>query len=262
MPSGSGSSGCGGSHFSHSSTSHGYSGSRVVRPIIIGNCYLNTKDSQKVNDQRVGGVFLIMFGLFMFLIMFFISLDLNKIKEDRDRYINMIQNANNDSRYIREGTITGIGYNDNGDKYYYTYMIDTDNNSGSLSGYTYSIYTKEQIDTFVIGSKTYFAVEDLYITQESDSVNMDYIYFDLEDDGEYANNITGMKILPIIGIIMLLCSIPCFVSANKLIKANKKPIRDHENIDDPTHTYCKYCGFEVEPNAKTCKYCGVDLTEK
>lgn len=118
MPSGSGGHGGGGSHFGGGGGSHfsgggrgGSGGSRPPRPIYFGfggtRYYVPLKKSNAIRSFFVLAIFFVVVAAVLMLGGFAPNKDLKKITADRQRYIEMINRAEKDSSYVREGTITG-----------------------------------------------------------------------------------------------------------------------------------------------------------
>ena len=278
MPSGS----HGGSSGSHSSGgassgggwSSGSGGSwggapRPPRPMNIwffGRHYhISAGNSSKVN-AFVPYIFVCIFILFI-SVLFLITgnSQIEKIKVDREYYLDMIENALNDNDYIKDGVITDKFYNEDCKKWYFTYEITTHTGS-TLEGYTYSVYSREEINQFHIGQHLEFAVNSKIVTLNTDSINMGYKDIPLENDGEFINA-RNMKAWSIVFVCITSALIVLFIvlTIKRIKKYAEESAFAEKNATNTTtdeDTYCRYCGSRIRKEYDKCEHCGASLVEK
>lgn len=197
--------------------------------------------------------------------------DIEKIVVDRDYYLDMIENAEKNHSYQKQATITDIFYNEDCGKWYITYAIPYTEEWGTtirefeLSGYTYSIYTREQVKQFEIGQQITVACNSQTVTSRTDSITLDYKNYPLSADGEYmqANNSK-------VGIIIVLCSfavagvifvIIAVVSLKRKVMKSKEPMTPQEVMEADGFNRCAYCGAYSEDKTK-CPNCGAVIEIK
>lgn len=188
------------------------------------------------------------------------------IEEENRYYINMVQTALADSRYVVDGEVEDHFYKTEYGKYYITYSFVADDGS-EVDGYTFSIYKLENLPTK--GSKIKIAVNDISTDEDTDSIPMDYVNFTLEDDGEYVlykqNKAKTVRSVVICGLIMVAIVagyILIIVTSKKKEeekeaeqKAEQKAKEEAEN----KKRFCEYCGSRVEPSDNVCPQCGARL---
>jgi hypothetical protein len=211
MPSGShsgGHGGGGGSHFSgRGSSSRGGGGGRRY--------------------GRGGGRFFFGYGqatsiffiLFVFALMAAIAFSsiagLSKekvgiIEADYMYYQDIIEDANEsaesgDTSYIVEGTVVSKKQNTDTEKWYVTYYF-LDGDGHKVYGYTYSVYTWDVVKDMDPGDTILLAVDSNPITQDTDSINLDYADMTLEDDGEYVVYLNNYKTYNTLSIVLYVAS--------------------------------------------------------
>jgi len=287
MPSGSHFGGGGGSHFgggssggSHfggsSSGGSRYNGPRQPGRYPIHYVYymrggrryaINMSSSSHVL-YRIFCIVCIFFCIFSFLLAWETSSDLEKVKSDYQYYQDMInyaltENENGNSNYLVDGIIISKYKNDTSDgKWYITYYFLTPDNE-RVEGYTYSIYTYEQVKNVHPYDIIELAVDSDPITTETDSINLDYKDIPLTQDGEYVHN-KKVNIFSIaIGIVTFGLSILMFVLMIKNKKKNSEEVAlKGEMGDTPVYKYvCTYCGAKLRETDSTCPHCGSGTIE-
>lgn len=332
MPSGSHGGGhhSGGSHSTHSSSSsrggsHTY-GPRVYRPYVFyrhGMPYY-------IGGGRIAAVItlipVLLFLLLFSFLMTFVFLpstkdDIKDFEDDYKYYQNMIAEAKEDPSRMTYGVI--IDYFDGYEKYddedledaygytyyilekvtpgYGTYLIGgeyydfvyEDGVIGKLSGWTYLVYTEDEVKAIVSDYKynryntnnqafIKLALDETStndnITSSTDSVPIDYAEKTLDDDFEYQELLKDKKVMTIISIIMFTVSGILFIILIKNLipkkgKPDEKEMKDYndyktmrdkqrnqifeENNKESVGTrYCEYCGKEIRNDAKFCPFCG------
>ena len=274
MPSGSGGHGGGGSHFGGGGGSHfggggrgGSGGSRPPRPIYFGfggtRYYVPLKKSNAIRSFFVLAIFFVVVAAVLMLGGFAPNNDLKKITADRQRYIEMINRAEKDSSYVREGTITGTFYNSDCGKWYFTYVIPTDGGYGDLEGYSYSIYDANEIKNFVPGETLEFAVGFTPVTLSTDSIDMGYKNKPLTDDGEYIDLIKERRNLRLFAALAVLAALSLGILGAVLLFKN---LRKKETAGETTEEEngipirrCEYCGSILKDGETKCPNCGASL---
>lgn len=274
MPSGSGGHGGGGSHFGGGGGSHfggggrgGSGGSRPPRPIYFGfggtRYYVPLKKSNAIRSFFVLAIFFVVVAAVLMLGGFAPNNDLKKITADRQRYIEMINRAEKDSSYVREGTITGTFYNSDCGKWYFTYVIPTDGGYGDLEGYSYSIYDGNEIKNFVPGETLEFAVGFTPVTPSTDSIDMGYKNKPLSDDGEYIDLIKERRNLRLFAALAVLAALSLGILGAVLLLRN---LRKKETAGETTEDEngipirrCEYCGSILKDGETKCPNCGASI---
>lgn len=277
MPSGSGGHGGGGSHFGGGGGSHfggggrgGSGGSRPPRPIYFGfggtRYYVPLKKSNAIRSFFVLAIFFVVVAAVLMLGGFAPNNDLKKITADRQRYIEMINRAEKDSSYVREGTITGTFYNSDCGKWYFTYVIPTDGGDGDLEGYSYSIYDANEIKNFVPGETLEFAVGFTPVTPSTDSIDMGYKNKPLTDDGEYIDLIKERRNLRLFAALAVLAALSLGILGAVLLFKN---LRKKETAGETTEyengipiRRCEYCGSVLSGGETKCPNCGASVRKQ
>lgn len=277
MPSGSGGHGGGGSHFGGGGGSHfggggrgGSGGSRPPRPIYFGfggtRYYVPLKKSNAIRSFFVLAIFFVVVAAVLMLGGFAPNNDLKKITADRQRYIEMINRAEKDSSYVREGTITGTFYNSDCGKWYFTYVIPTDDGYGNLEGYSYSIYDANEIKNFVPGETLEFAVGFTPVTLSTDSIDMGYKNKPLSDDGEYIDLIKERRNLRLFAALAVLAALSLgILGAVLLFKNLRKKETAGETTEDENGIpirRCEYCGSVLLDGETKCPNCGASVRKQ
>lgn len=277
MPSGSGGHGGGGSHFGGGGGSHfggggrgGSGGSRPPRPIYFGfggtRYYVPLKKSNAIRSFFVLAIFFVVVAAVLMLGGFAPNNNLKKITADRQRYIEMINRAEKDSSYVREGTITGTFYNSDCGKWYFTYVIPTDDGYGNLEGYSYSIYDGNEIKNFVPGKTLEFAVGFTPVTPSTDSIDMGYKNKPLTDDGEYIDLIKERRNLRLFAALAVLAALSLGILGAVLLFKN---LRKKETAGETTEyengipiRRCEYCGSVLSGGETKCPNCGASVRKQ
>lgn len=299
MPSGSHSSGGGGSHFGGGSSggSHfgGFSGSsrsvnlgpRVV--VLGGKRYV-------VTGQRRAGLSALMFAIIILIFALFSSClittgagkSMQTIKDDYARYQQMITTAETNPEYQIKAVVTDSFKHDSG-KYYITYAFPLNTIAESqlwsayrtdlarntveenwVLGYSYSVYTLEQVSTSRLtkGSVIDLAINDktTQVNKDTDSIPFDYKGMPLTQDGEYIEAQNSRKVGTIVIIVSSVLIVACVVGMVFVVKTSKQEEQDKAEQtataqtsapeNQPKQQVCAYCGAALEPNTKKCPNCG------
>lgn len=275
MPSGShgGSAGghsSGGSSFgghSRSGTFVNSKGTRSPRPMVFfgGRYYVPVKQSSVIRTLFLIGFFILFFAVMFLISSFSMKAEINKIKVDQKYYVAMIQNAEQDSDYLKSAIVTDKFYNEDYNKWYITYTLKTVNNE-DLNGYTFSVYTLEEVNRFEIGQEIQVAVNSKIVTMQTDSIPLDYKDMPLEKDGQYVNAKTGFVCFVIISSVLGVISVALFVVGGillaKKIQKNEqiKEKEENPNLSEQENIVrCKYCGSKLKESSVSCENCGAKL---
>lgn len=258
----------GGSHFGggHRSSGSSRRGPTPLRIWFFGHRYY--VPAEKTSALR--GLFTAFFVLILFGFMSTLGLiaakdQVKKIEDDNAYYINMINYATTHPDYQITGKITGKFRNDDCGKWYLTYSIETAN-GGTLEGYTYSVYSINEIDQFVVGDNILLAVDSIPVTMRTDSINMDYINIPLENDGEYVGAKNSKRTAMIMTIACfgasVVVAVLTFIKAKKSMKLNEL---EKEKASSPAQNEsvkrCKYCGSKQNPDDTKCPNCGASFVD-
>lgn len=274
MPSGShgghaGGHGGGGSSFGRGGFGgRGSSSKRPARPMtffFFGRHYYVPVGKSSIIRSLYSFAFVVLIFVAIFMApLFSLKSDIDKIKVDREYYISMIENAEQNSDFLKTAKVADKFYHEDFKKWYITYTIQTDDGK-ALEGYTFSVYTLSEVNQFVIGQEIPVAVNSKIVTQETDSITMDYKDIPLENDGEYIQSTKQIKLLTSLSIIGGSASVILITTATVLLfkrmKKNEleKTLEEDPNFKEEGVTRCKYCGSKVDSSDKSCKNCGAGL---
>lgn len=259
--------GGGGGHFGHGRPTGGIVfRPRPIRIWFFGHHYYVPADkTSKLRGLFTAFVVLLIFGFVAMFSMFNAKSQINIIQDDHDYYCNLVRYAILHPDFQKTGTITGRFENRNCRKWYLTYSLQTDNGQ-TLEGYSYSIYSNEEIFEFEIGDEIQLAVDAKIVTLSTDSINMDYLDIPIESDGEYvlAN---GLKKTSMILMIVLFCSsaaslVTGILRTKKEMKLNEleKEKASPSFVEDNAKR-CPYCGSKQSPEDNKCPNCGASFIE-
>ena len=272
MPSGS-HSGSGGSHFGggSSSGSHFGGGSRLgggsvnARPIIFihhGRRYSVRGGAQSAVSLMfvlcIFAIFTIFFGVIMIPTA---NSQIKKIEADYTYYQAMIDYAEEHNAYLVTGKVTGKFYNEDCDKWYITYSIEIDEYT-DLEGYTFSVYTFDEVSRFEINEYIAIAVDSVPITLDTDSIPMDYKDMPLTRDGEYVDakqdKTAGVIVIVVASIVLvgLISGIVVIIIKKKQLVTDTNPTTNTSTNTAKEPTRCSYCGAILGENDKSCPTCG------
>ncbi len=224
------------------------------------------------------------FTLFFAILFLTLSLNLSKIEQDYMYYQDMISYAENnpDKNLIREAVVKDFALNEECGKYYIIYELDTDDGSGKLEGYSFSVYTLTTVPR--VDEHISVAVNSSEVTTETDSIPMDYKDMPLTQDGEWIvarKNVTIRNILFIVTATCFLSIIVIYIFLHIKVKKNynaekqngkefsnnnpppKKELSQttsqETNFDNPfekNYFKCSNCGADVLPEQRYCPLCG------
>lgn len=237
-----------------------------IRIWFFGHHYYVPADkSNKLRAWFTSSVILLIIGLIALFASFGAKAQINQIRSDREYYINMIEYATLHPEFQKTGIITDKFQNYDNGKCYLTYSLQTANGE-TLKGYTYSVYTLEEINQFVIGQEIKLAVNSNVITLSTDSITMDYINIPIEKDGEYITANALKKNSTIFMIVMFSVSAICLavgiyktkkeMQLNELEKEKTSSSFVEENVKR-----CPYCGSKQNPDEKKCPNCGASFID-
>lgn len=286
MPSGSHGGGGGGSHggfsggggshggFSSSGESFGFRNGGVFRPrgprtvIFFGGPRIMTSARQMLSSILIGLVAM----MFLFLCVVGVQLsECNKqiemIKEEQQYYFKMIKDAENNPDELQiNGEVTSIYYKTEYNKYYYEYRF-YDNKGNKYDGYTFSVYTLDNVPSK--GDIVKLAIDDKKIDDNTDSIPMDYINFSLEDDGEYvaikAEKKTHTTVLIVTCVLVVGALVGIFLVYATAKRKKEEEIESEKRLEQEKQEtenkkkYCQYCGTKLKPDDRNCPHCGAKI---
>ena len=252
----------GGSHFSSSSnrssfrSHHGHHHSMVVT--------WNNRHYEL--PPKVSGIFgVLTFILFIIIAVLITSIAsilpdqnrrIDKIQSDYIYYQNMITFAESQPGYIRDATIVRMNYNFDCKKWYLEYEIKTDLGD-TLRGYTYSMYTFDDLKEFRAGQTIKCAVNTNPVTLNTDSINLDYKNTSLSDDGEYVTAQALKQGWTTATIILTLSAVAMIIIMSIIVKKSIKNTHETESNTINIHVFvCPYCGTKNTNNERNCPNCG------
>ena len=261
----------GGSHFGSSSSTRW----RPIRtgPIFIhfgGRCYTMSSGKQTFS------VFMIILTIFIAIIGigFTFSTNSDKLKiieNDYQYYHEMVIYSEQHSNYTTTAQITNIG-NKYG-KYYYDYVF-TDVFGDKVSGFTYLIYTVEDLESIHVGDNITIAINcpNNRIMSNTDSTPLDIKYYGPADDAEYVylkemgkrNRKFGIGTLIVAGVSLALTITLYIVFLNKVENQEAKKLDGESssiNTSKPVANYCAYCGKVIPNGEDSCSACGAKVTQ-
>lgn len=274
MPSGShggsrGSHSSGGSSFGGGSSGGRRGGSSHGIHLGMGRHYIFIGGSRYAIPTKLSWVstlsgILLVIGFFA-LIIGIISLpeanqSISKIKEDYRYYQNMISYAESHYEYEVMGTITDYFYNADCERYYITYSFTK--NGYTVEGYSFSVYTRDEVFRIHIGDNIRLAVNSNPVTPNTDSIPMDYKDMPLSKDGEYLKALEARNFgltLSIVGGASLGAVVVMFVVLFKVAQKNaekQKQAVNNENKIEKEKTVCQYCGLTLIEGQTECSGCG------
>lgn len=218
-------------------------------------------------------VFAIIIAITMFIGLMNTNQDLRWIEQDYKYYQSMIEDAKEDESLQVNARIDTILYNADYGKYYisYSYWVHFKNGGSSYkSQETFCIYDDDVFDKYNEGDNNYkIAIsqnQDRYL--EVDSINMDYEFTTLEDDGEYVKAQGSKTLFTCLGIAAVVVAISLFIlNAVLANKKAKKTAESEQQITSETTMLggtstakaeykCKYCGCVLKEGEITCSKCG------
>ncbi|MBQ3047706.1 MAG: hypothetical protein IJD48_01680 [Clostridia bacterium] len=250
--------------------SNGFGGSySSSRPMYIGwhskRYYIPAKKASSIRTLFSVSFALLFFALAIITVLVSNNKYINKIKTDREYYIQMIDYAIENPEYQKVGWITDRFYNRDCDKWYITYALRTKTGE-TLHGYTFSVYTIDDISKkeFQVRQSIVLAVNNKDVDMFTDSINMGYKDIPLEADGEYLKYIEANKITIAVECVLGACIVVLVAIAISLIKKNAQ---DEGNLGEITSNTTMLgeavaTTQQVKKSKKTCIYCGCFVSEE
>lgn len=196
---------------------------------------------------------------------------IKNIKVDYAYYHQMILNAEQNPEYMKQGTVIDKFYNDDAGRWYYTYEIERENGF-PLEGYTYSVYTNEQIASVIIDSPILIAINKTEVDLQTDSIPIDFKNFNYKDDGEYIEYSKDLKSAKLKKIVYWLIEIALIGGAvlymvktkkREDLEAQETKEREAEKhelekkvLTQDLDWCCDYCGKINKAEKSKCEHCG------
>lgn len=264
MPSGShggsrGSHSGGGSRSGSYGGSRGSSGSLRTRVFIIGGVRYGLPTVWNTRYNTLSTFLSIAMFFLFFAVMTIVGgvSNIEDIKRDYMYYDDMIAMAEIDDRYTVEAVITDKSLGEGG-KWFFDYQFVADD-GWKVPGYTYSIYTYEEIKQFTIGQKIVLATNAIDTTYISDSIPMLCKGVSYTVDGDYieADNMKnwGIGFTCVLGVAVV-----GIITAQIMIVKKHKTISPQEektiNAYMKKKKTCAYCGSTLGEEDKKCYSCG------
>jgi hypothetical protein len=229
---------------------------------IYGRSYYG-RPTRYYSNSKIGSLIsFLVFALIVCGALFFIQQSqVNQIKNDQLYYFNMIETAEPNQYITAEVTNQFLG---EGGKYYITYKLNvTGYDLWYEDGYTYSIYTAEEASRIFRSGEILIVVDRLPLTSRTDSINADYMDFELSDDGSYIEASRLRNIAFIVGGILIFALVGSLVYYFKNMELNQTYESDYQskstqqiNNQELKPDYCLYCGSFMSKNDKKCPQCG------
>jgi len=192
--------------------------------------------------------------------------EISKIEIDYVYYQEMIEEAEANPIKLRDGIVVSHLYNEDAKKWYFIYKIQKDDydvdESVWLEGWTYSVYTREQINAIGVGSVVEIAVDSPIVDKNTDSIPTDFKTKTLSDDGEYlsAKSSLTTAISTLIISIMVAAGLIVGLVLTIIKNANKEKLEETEKekieLNRKLGKTCKYCGRPLSEDVETCPSCG------
>lgn len=275
MPSGLHGGGGGGSHFGGGASggfgsSGGGNGFNMRGPrtfIFFGHSYYFSSHAM----QKISMIFFFVIFSAFFVFLGGVSIasaksNITKIEIDYVYYQDMIEEAEANPIKIRDGIVVSHFYNENAKKWYFVYKVQKDDydvdESVWLEGWTYSVYTREQINAIGVGSVVEIAVDSPIVDKNTDSIPIDFKTKKLSDDGEYLSAKSSLTTGTIVLVISSMVTIGLIVGLVLTIikNAKKEKIEETEKekveLNKKIGKTCKYCGRPLNEDTETCPSCG------
>ena len=250
------------SGFKFTSNNHNNSYYHRNRSTFFGRSYY-TRSPRYYNTSKVGSLIsFLVFALIVCGALFIIQqAQVNQIKRDQVYYFNMIETANSNQYINAEVTNQFMG---EGGKYYITYKLQVSGyDLWYEDGYTYSIYTAEEASEIFRSGEILIVVDRLPLTARTDSINADYMDYELSDDGSYieANRLRTIAFTTgIVIIFALIGSLVYYFKNMELYRTYESQYESKSNQQlgnqELKPDYCLYCGSFMSKNDAKCPQCG------
>ena len=297
----------GGSHFNGGGASHRGSSSNSNGSVRIRShpMFIWIGRGRRVQVPAKYG-FLSALIPFFFVVMFFLfciggiifsssGSQIQKIEVDRNYYLSMIDYAEEHPEFVVQGTVTGVFYNEAREKWFFRYEIPYTSAYGTLEGETFCVYSTEEIGQIHKNDVIQIAVDSLPVTEDTDSIPMDYKDIPLESDGEFLQAQGSRKIsigllcggggaFVLIAVLAAVLFVKTKAEYNKNVanaqkNADPSPAisqmenhfgekktksKKEANFDDPfakDYFKCPNCGADVTADQKFCSICGTKLNK-
>lgn len=259
----------GGSHFGggHRGSGSSRRGPTPLRIWFFGHRYYVPAEKTSALRGLVSVfVILLFFGIISTFMLVSANNQIEQIEVDHTYYVKMINYATTHPDFQKTGKITDKFYNSNCKKWYLTYSLET-HDGRTLDGYTYSVYSDDEIDNFVIGDDILIAVNSSTVTMQTDSITMDYINIPIENDGEYIISQRARKTS--LTLVVLFFGASVVVAAVFIVKTKKSmklnELEKEQQASQIEHVQevkrCKYCGSKQNPDDTKCPNCGASFVD-
>ena len=276
MPSGLHGGSGGGSHFGGGASGGGFHSSgggngfhfRGPRTFIFfgHHYYFSSQTMQKLSAILFFVIFSAFFVFFGGVSIASAKNNLSKIEIDYLYYQDMIETARSNPALVRDGYVVSHFYNEDAKKWYFVYKIEKDDyetgESIWLQGWTYSVYSRDEINSIAVGSVVEIAVDSPIVDKNTDSIPTDFKTKKLSDDGEYLSAqkslSTGIIILVISSALTIGLIVGLVLTAIKNAKKEEieKTEKEQIELNKKNGKVCKYCGRPLGDDVDVCPSCG------
>lgn len=205
-------------------------------------------------------------ALFAFIFVGIISIcNISTCKEDYSMYQKMCKHAMDNESFCIQAEVVSHNYNPKYKKWYFNYQMT--NGTKSYMGYTFCLYTEEEIKEYEIGGTINVAIDSLFLNATTDSIPLDYYQMDINRDGEYIYYKNLLTIFGILVVVDIVALITVNVFASKMLKKynenkfNADLDTNSSNQVSDSAAYCDYCNSKLPPNTTTCPHCGASATK-
>ncbi len=210
--------------------------------------------------SSIGTWILVLFVAILYLGLLFVrqGQTIQLVKDDHAYYANMIEHAS-DGQYMYADVINQ--FQGEGGKYYITYNMQVNNRDlWYEDGYTYSIYTMEEASEIFRSGQIEIVVDRLPLSVLTDSINADYLDYDITDDGTYINAVRTRTTVLIIGFIAIIGFGSLIFGYFKMMFKYQMNSNHQTNqsvySSSTSNEYCIYCGSVMSIHSDKCPNCG------
>ena len=165
---------------------------RGAKVLDIKNASGNKQKSKFLSYLAFSIAFFAVFVAIFVLCMVFRA-EYKPLEQQRNEYLNMINNAKEHAICNLKGTVTSFDIDEKTGYYVFGYRVVSESGAGGqLDAFSPYVYTREDIETnYPNGSEVKIAVESGLLSQKTKSVNMDYADYDIMKYAPYKKALVG-----------------------------------------------------------------------